>query len=294
MFTTVRIYGSGPSKIIFTVVKRLVEAAKITSKEGNSWDAVLNQAAVEAMLSASYVEHYLECIENLPDDVQRNITQLRELDLQYQEILQDVDHHQNALQKELDSIRRKRTMFEIQRALIRLQDIGDEKLQILQQIQDMIENRARQLDGDHEKLDFGREHDNQAETTRSDIQPERSSKRARRQRNHDLSCRDETIERQDRDMNTNSNKKQKKKKRKTKAEKERETSPVEPPIDPDEPTYCLCEQVSYGEMIGCDNEECPIEWFHFSCVGLTTKPKGKWYCPKCRGDRSNQMKPKTS
>ncbi|OQR71175.1 inhibitor of growth protein 4-like [Tropilaelaps mercedesae] len=53
------------------------------------------------------------------------------------------------------------------------------------------------------------------------------------------------------------------------------------PVDPNEPTYCLCHQVSYGEMIGCDNPECPIEWFHFACVGLNTKPKGRWYCPKC-------------
>uniref|UniRef100_A0A914UWF7 Zinc finger PHD-type domain-containing protein n=1 Tax=Plectus sambesii TaxID=2011161 RepID=A0A914UWF7_9BILA len=29
-------------------------------------------------------------------------------------------------------------------------------------------------------------------------------------------------------------------------------------------------------MVGCDNSECPIEWFHFGCVGLETKPKGKW------------------
>lgn len=21
-------------------------------------------------------------------------------------------------------------------------------------------------------------------------------------------------------------------------------------------------------MIGCENEDCPIEWFHFECVGL--------------------------
>ncbi|PIK37211.1 putative inhibitor of growth protein 4, partial [Apostichopus japonicus] len=47
------------------------------------------------------------------------------------------------------------------------------------------------------------------------------------------------------------------------------------PVDPNEPTYCLCHQVSYGEMIGCDNPDCPIEWFHFACVGLATKPKGK-------------------
>lgn len=63
-------------------------------------------------------------------------------------------------------------------------------------------------------------------------------------------------------------------------------------IDPDEPTYCLCDQISFGEMILCDNDLCPIEWFHFQCVALTTKPKGKWFCPKCRGDRPNVMKPK--
>lgn len=27
------------------------------------------------------------------------------------------------------------------------------------------------------------------------------------------------------------------------------------PVDPNEPTYCLCSQVSYGEMIGCDNSD---------------------------------------
>lgn len=54
------------------------------------------------------------------------------------------------------------------------------------------------------------------------------------------------------------------------------------PIDPNEPTYCVCKQVSYGHMIGCDNLDCAIEWFHFGCVGLTAKPKGKWYCPQCR------------
>ena len=32
-------------------------------------------------------------------------------------------------------------------------------------------------------------------------------------------------------------------------------SAVDVPIDPNEPTYCLCNQVSFGAMIGCDNEE---------------------------------------
>lgn len=94
---------------------------------------------------------------------------------------------------------------------------------------------------------------------------------------------------------TGTSKKKKRKSRGTAQVTPREESPPreeETPIDPDEPTYCLCDQISYGEMIMCDNDLCPIEWFHFSCVSLAVKPKGKWFCPKCRGDRPNVMKPK--
>jgi hypothetical protein len=30
------------------------------------------------------------------------------------------------------------------------------------------------------------------------------------------------------------------------------------PIDPNEPTYCFCNRVSFGEMIACDNEQCKV------------------------------------
>lgn len=49
----------------------------------------------------------------------------------------------------------------------------------------------------------------------------------------------------------------------------------------DETKYCVCRQISYGEMVACDNVECEIEWFHYDCVGITQPPKGKWYCPDC-------------
>nr|XP_039270863.1 inhibitor of growth protein 3-like [Styela clava] len=52
-------------------------------------------------------------------------------------------------------------------------------------------------------------------------------------------------------------------------------------LDPNEPRYCICNQVSYGEMVGCDNSKCTVEWFHYGCVNLTEAPKGKWYCPQC-------------
>ena len=57
-----------------------------------------------------------------------------------------------------------------------------------------------------------------------------------------------------------------------------------PVANPNEPTYCICQQVSFGEMIACENDDCPIEWYHFSCVGLSVKNKvkGKWICPTCK------------
>ncbi|KAI6654335.1 Inhibitor of growth protein 4 [Oopsacas minuta] len=59
-------------------------------------------------------------------------------------------------------------------------------------------------------------------------------------------------------------------------------------IDPNEPTYCTCNQVSYGEMVGCDNQKCPIEWFHYACVGIKEPPTGNWYCPLCRSMQKRQ------
>jgi hypothetical protein len=52
-------------------------------------------------------------------------------------------------------------------------------------------------------------------------------------------------------------------------------------VDPNEPKYCYCDQVSSGDMVACDNEDCPREWFHYECIGLTSPPKGSWYCLFC-------------
>ena len=45
--------------------------------------------------------------------------------------------------------------------------------------------------------------------------------------------------------------------------------------------YCLCRKGEFGHMIFCDNLNCTIQWYHFSCVGLKEAPVGKWYCPTC-------------
>ena len=69
-----------------------------------------------------------------------------------------------------------------------------------------------------------------------------------------------------------------------------------PPPPP--PTILRLEQIEFWSLLGLHYLlirshlfclvcfQCPIEWFHYGCVGLTDAPKGKWFCPQCQ----NQMK----
>lgn len=54
----------------------------------------------------------------------------------------------------------------------------------------------------------------------------------------------------------------------------------------DDRKYCLCNNVSFGDMVACDNPECPYEWFHWGCVGLKSEPNGAWFCPVCASEGS--------
>ncbi|GJQ82374.1 hypothetical protein Trydic_g441 [Trypoxylus dichotomus] len=286
---------------------------------------MLNQVSVEAVYSATYVENYLDCVENLPDELQRLISRMRELDVYYLARVRELEN-QTQIWKNVaneNTGKKTRAAMRMQQALIAAQELGDEKMSLLQSILERIEMKTRLLDQDFKNLDFGKDETsiadnkeqqpplNNISSSTSLSNNERPNKRARRTRqdtfsglesNHNSNSVDHVLRSQvtnntntQKKSNAGTGKKKKRKARQTNQTTQREESPPreeEAAIDPDEPTYCLCDQISFGEMIMCDNDLCPIEWFHFSCVSLTTKPKGKWYCPKCRGDRPNVMKPK--
>lgn len=50
------------------------------------------------------------------------------------------------------------------------------------------------------------------------------------------------------------------------------------------PLWCHCRRPEdFDDMVGCDNSECKVEWFHLGCVGLKEAP-GKdetWFCDQC-------------
>jgi len=317
---------------------------------------MFNQISSEALHSAKYVYDYLDAVENLPNEVQRLITRIRELDVKHRSYLRDVDlfysQWANCSTNELETInatKRNRAMTRIQQSLVAFQEVGDEKLCIVQQLTELIEAKTKQLDHTFKALDYNKSEPFQSftkdiiETTCSNLISislpsqvnanlelnsssinsalaittvnnqiilERGSKRMRRGKVELMDTEiDETFNKLEGSIKpplhsvaSNANNKKcststynaKKKRKKTgkNYNQNRDLSAVEEIIDPDEPTYCLCDQISFGEMILCDNDLCPIEWFHFSCVTLTTKPKGKWFCPNCRGERPNVMKPK--
>ncbi|KAF8892660.1 hypothetical protein BD779DRAFT_1510177 [Infundibulicybe gibba] len=66
------------------------------------------------------------------------------------------------------------------------------------------------------------------------------------------------------------------------------TIPTDVPSD--EPRYCYCDRISFGEMIACDASKCNREWFHLGCAGLSEIPKGKWYCTECTARKKQRRK----
>ena len=55
----------------------------------------------------------------------------------------------------------------------------------------------------------------------------------------------------------------------------------------DDALWCYCQRNIQEELVGCDNPNCKIEWYHLSCLQLKLSQlsKDKWYCPECHKDR---------
>ena len=68
------------------------------------------------------------------------------------ELLRDIEQYKANVQKESDGTLRKRYVTQVQRALIKCQELGDDKLQVVSQIIECVENRSRQLHQDLENL----------------------------------------------------------------------------------------------------------------------------------------------
>lgn len=251
------------------------------------------------MATALYLEHYLDSLENLPIELQRNFTLMRDLDKRAQDLLKDIDRLTGDYLKNVRTMspdKRSTQVEEIQQMFTKTKEYGDDKVSLAIQTYELVDKHIRRLDSDLAR--FEAELKDKALNSQSSDSEGTQRKRSKKGKDRDKkkSGRGRTASSDDEIPKSS--------RKKIKSQQQQEsqftgmpnlpiaiTHPsdvLDMPVDPNEPTYCLCHQVSYGEMIGCDNLDCPIEWFHFACVGLTSKPKGKWYCPKCIVERKKK------
>lgn len=126
---------------------------------------MLNPANGEPGHVVKYVGEYLDLVESLPFDLQRNVSNMKEIDAKYQgiplrcaccqswylcfylvyfvliylcmyflDVLKELDEAYEKYCRETDSVQRRKLQLSIQRTLIRSQELGDEKIQIAGQM----------------------------------------------------------------------------------------------------------------------------------------------------------------
>ncbi|XP_072036439.1 inhibitor of growth protein 5-like [Amphiura filiformis] len=271
---------------------------KIAQEQGTLTAGI---CASSKMATALYLEQYLDSIENLPFELQRNFTLMRDLDQRTQDLSKQIDDDAKEYLEKVKALspeQRVDRLNKINSAFSKSREFGDDKVQLAMQTYEMVDKHIRRLDADLARFEQelkDRNIDQAAAAAaaasaefdaRTDKKKGRKSEKSGKKNKKGRLSDDETP----------------KSKKKMKTISTPSVTPIltlpsvmntpsdvlDMPVDPNEPTYCLCHQVSYGEMIGCDNPDCPIEWFHFACVGLTTKPKGKWFCPRCTQDKKKK------
>jgi len=269
------------------------------------------------MTSALYLEHYLDSLEHLPIELQRNFTLMRDLDSRAQTLMKNIDSLADTYlknKKNFNQEQSKEQLDKIQGLFNKAKEYGDDKVQLAIQTYELVDKHIRRLDSDLAR--FESEIQDKALNSRNQ-EDSAIGKKGRKKTKDGKDSKKKRSGNSSEEDSAGTVRGSKKKKQKGSnatgnvggtasgsaisssgevvdavlpglAGITHPSDVLDMPVDPNEPTYCLCHQVSYGEMIGCDNPDCPIEWFHFACVGLTTKPKGKWYCPKCTQDRKKK------
>lgn len=241
------------------------------------------------MASAVYLENFLETIEHLPKELQRNFSLMKDLDQRTKDTTNEVEDWVREYKKCVSSLSesdRKIKLSKIDELYQKAKEYSDDKVQLAMQMYEMIDKHIRRLDSDlgqfEQELqlkDTDQLHHLSAANSDNvpvSISTSRGRKRPSESSNGSRKKRQESVSEDGMRANIGS--------------PAAGTDVLDMPVDPNEPTYCLCHQVSFGEMIGCDNIDCPIEWFHFQCVGLTSKPKGKWFCSRCNQERDRHKK----
>lgn len=203
-------------------------------------------------MSITSFDHFIETLENVPSELQRNFNLMTDLDKRTSEVMTRINECVRDYRKSCKKDERMILYKESIDLFDKARCFADDKVELAMQTYDLVDKHIRSLEGlSGAQLALAT---SATSTNKSnDVNKTSNSKVTKKDQDQDKAA----------------------------ASKNVEPITVDMPLDPNEPRYCTCHQVSFGEMIACDNKDCPIEWFHFACVDLKVKPNGKWYCPEC-------------
>ncbi|KAJ7552660.1 hypothetical protein O6H91_06G063600 [Diphasiastrum complanatum] len=216
----------------------------------------------------TFLEEYVSSVGSLPSELKANYSMLRELDSRYQDLQkQMLECHAHGLEDVGKVVKSGCAMPEdlVQKYSTEILAVHNEclalsndKVTLAVQTYDLVDSHIQRLDKYlqrfKEEVGQGKDLEGEASFADGKVETGRGSRDGEGMRNS---------------------------RKRGQASALSASVDLDLPVDPNEPTYCYCKQVSFGEMVACDNAECKIEWFHYDCVGIKEQPKGKWYCPDC-------------
>ncbi|KAI8338805.1 hypothetical protein EDC96DRAFT_523250 [Choanephora cucurbitarum] len=195
-------------------------------------------------------DDYLESLQNLPSEIDQNMHELRRMDDDLQKYKEDYIRNRRAYVKlyRLNHTHDNTSRLCIEKDFKTAMQKQDQKIELAMRMYDLVSRHIERLDLQVAKSDIHASdwiHHQQKKLDRKRAYPLHESPRKR-----------------------------------IHISRPTQTSQ----FDVNEPTYCYCKQVSFGDMIACDGDNCEREWFHYACVGLVEPPAGKWFCEDCRAE----------
>ncbi|KAI8062310.1 uncharacterized protein B0P05DRAFT_556512 [Gilbertella persicaria] len=232
---------------------------------------------------ADIFEDYVESLQNLPSEIDQNMHELRSMDEEFQRFREIYTKHRRSYSKMYrtgsNSVNLPAARQQLEKDYKLAIQKQDQKIDLTKRMYDLVSRHIERIDSQMAKSDIADVDWMGGATNRkaSAIVTDDTSWRLDRKR---PSPHDGLFVKKSRTLHSS----------RPNPALEHNGALPELDIDPNEPKYCYCNQVSFGDMVACDGENCEKEWFHYACVGLTEPPIGKWYCEDCSAEEGYRKK----
>merc|ERR1712002_827994 len=108
------------------------------------------------MATGLHLEQYLDSLENLPTELQRNFHLMRDLDTRTQDVMRNIDELADDYLvnvKSLSPEKKTDQLNKIQKMFTRAKEFSDDKVQLAIQTYELVDKHIRRLDSDLAKFE---------------------------------------------------------------------------------------------------------------------------------------------